>query len=96
MAIDEKPDRLSLKSPRALLTNHIQKFRIVPGPKPTPIHWKKKALHPDEKRKPIKMTLKRIEGTHQDTRQSGSGTRRYKSLDDGYQLEQIGLMNHVH
>ena len=68
MAIDEKPDRLSLKSPRALLTNHIQKFRIVPGPKPTPIHWKKKALHPDEKRKPIKMTLKRIEGTHQDTK----------------------------
>ena len=67
MTIEEESDRLSLKPPRSLMTNHIQKFRIVPGSKPTPIHWKKKALNLEEKRKPIKMTLKRMENTHQDT-----------------------------
>ena len=66
MTIEEGSDRLSLKPSRSLMTNHIQKFRIVPGSRPTPIHWKKKALNPEEKRKPIKMTLKRMEGTHQD------------------------------
>ena len=67
MTIEEGSDRLSLKPPRSLMTNHIQKFRIVPGSKPTTIHWKKKALIPEEKRKPIRMTLKRMEETHQDT-----------------------------
>ncbi len=42
ITIEEKSDRLSLKPSRSLLTSHIQKFRIVPGSRPTPIHWKKK------------------------------------------------------
>ena len=67
ITIEEKSDRLSLKPSRSLLTSHIQKFRIVPGSRPTPIHWKKKALNPEETRKPIKMTLKRMEETHQNT-----------------------------
>ena len=66
IAIEERADKLSLKSSRSLLTNHIQKFRIIPGSRPTPIHWKKKALNLEERRKPIKMTLKRMEGTQQD------------------------------
>jgi len=66
ITIDERADKLSLKSSRSLLTNHIQKFRIIPGSRPTPIHWKKKALNLEDRRKPIKMTLKRMEGTHQD------------------------------
>ena len=60
-SIEDKSDKLSLKSSKPLLTSHIQKFRIVPGPRSTPIHWKKKAINPEEKRRPIKMTLKRMD-----------------------------------
>ena len=57
---EDKSKKSSMKSSKPLLTSHIQKFKVIPE-KSTPIHWKKKAMNPTEKRRPIRMTLKRME-----------------------------------